>query len=248
MLQTNFFKNEVNSDYQVNGNQMYRKNGEYIADELNSSRSLVIQPINMSAVEKGKFYFIFYDLQGKSSKLEKFNPLFVVDWYDDGKTRQMFGISLNFIPIAIRVVFFNLICNFNLDIIESNSTKQINKQEAFNDISFGKMYKILQGIGFEWAIRKFDVKKINKTYCVSTTIISKFITMSTAKFTGVDDAKLIEIWQKKLGDQKIREKEMIKSILGDYKKMQAELEAQYQTVYQKEDNLEASLAAMQQIK
>lgn len=248
MLQTDFLKIQINLDYQTNSNQMYQKNGEFIADEMNASKSLVIQPINLSAIERGKFYFIFYDLQGKSSKLEKFNPLFVIDWYDDGKTRQMFGISLNFIPIAIRVVFFNLICNYNLNTIESNTNKILSKQESFSDITFGKMYKILQGIGFEWAIRKFDVKKINKVYAVSTNIMPKFITMSTAKFTNVDDGKLIEIWQKKLSDQKTREKQVIKEILGDYKKMESELKSQYQTVAQKEENLEASLLAMQQLR
>lgn len=248
MLQNDFLKIQINLDYQVYGNQIYSKNGEFISDEMNSSDSKVIKPINLKSIEKGKFYFIFYDLQGKSSKIEKFNPLFIIDWYDDGKTRQMFGISLNFIPAAIRVVFFNLICNYNLSIIEQNSTKDLNKQEPFKDISFGKMYKILEGIGFEWSIRKFDVKKINKVYSVSTDIISKFVTMSTSKFTGVDDLKLIEIWQKKLTEQKDRRKKVIGDILGDYKKMESELNSQYQTVYQKQENLEASLLAMKLLK
>lgn len=248
MLQNDFLKIQINFDYQQSGNKLYADNGQFISEELNSTDSKIIKPINLTAIEKGKFYFVFYDLQGKSSNLEKFNPLFIVDWYDDGKTRQMFGISLNFIPIAIRVVFFNLICNYNLSVIESNGSKDILKQESFSDISFGKMYKLLQGIGFEWSIRKFDIKKINKVYVVSTDILSKFITMSTAKFTGVDDLKLIEIWNKKLSEQKKREKELIKSIIGDYKKMESELKTQYQSVSEQQENLEKSLNAMKKLK
>jgi esterase/lipase len=100
---------------------------------------------------------------------------------------------------------------------------------------------MLKRIGFEWAIRKLEAKKINKIYKISTNVLSKFITMSTASFTKVDDNKLIQIWQKKIKDQSEREKKLINDLINDLEKMSNDFDEQYKDLHTRSENLEKSL-------
>lgn len=241
MIKQDYLRDKIKEQFQQEGNNIYRNNAEFITANIKDIDSKDIIPVNINSIEKGKFYFIFYDLSGKSSKMEKFNPLFVIDWFDMDGTRMLFGISINFIPINIRTILFNTICNGNLKVLEDNLKYDIENQYAFKDIGFNNIYKLLTSIGFEWSIRKFDMRLINKVYCVSTTILAEFITMSTASFTGVDDLKLIDIWKKKIVEQEERHKRIIKELLGDYKKMSSELNEKYMSLEDRNDNLQESL-------
>lgn len=243
-MKTDYFKDTIREQHKLEGGNLYRTNYEYVTNNINDSRSNVIVPVNLSSIEKGKFYFMLYDLQGKSSKMEKFNPLFVIDWNDENNTRYLYAVSINFIPVSIRTVFFNSLCNFNLDTIEDNKKLTVEKQESFDNINFATIYKLLYSIGFEWSIRKFDCKLINKIYGVSTEILPIYITMSTAQMTGVDDGKIIDIWHKKIQEQEQRHNRMIKELVGDYEKMNKELTNAYKSVDVRNDNLEKSLQLM----
>lgn len=239
-MQTDYLKDTIKSQFQTIGSNMYTVNAKYMTDGLNGGSDEIV-PINMSSIEKGKFYFMFYDLSGKSSKMEKFNPLFIIDWTDQDSTRYIYGVSINFIPVSIRTVFFNSLCNFNLKTLDNNNNTETEKQNAFENIDFANIYKLLHSIGFEWSIRRFDCKLINKTYEISMKILPTFLTMSTASLTGVDDAKLIDIWNKKIKEQDIRQNKLIKEILGDYKIMEKEINKAYSDVDTRNTNLEKSL-------
>jgi hypothetical protein len=245
-MKKDYFKDTVRAQFQAEGNNMYLTNSEFITDSINSQSKDVL-PITAGDLEKGKFYFIFYDLKGKSSKMEKFNPLFLIDWNDQDNTRYLYAVSINFIPVGIRTVFFNNLYNFNLGTLEDNNKKDIDKQYALENTNFANIYKLLYSIGFEWSIRKFDVRLINKIYTISTSILPKFITMSTARLTGVDDLKLIEIWNKKITEQEARQKKLIKEILGDYKKMSDELNNTFNSLQSQNDNLDQSLQLIQKL-
>lgn len=241
-----FLKDKIKKQFDANGSNMYGMNTEVITDGLNKGTDDIV-PVNLSQLEKGKFYFVFYDLSGKSSKMEQFNPIFLIDWNDQDSTRYIYGVSINFIPVSIRTVFFNSLCNFNIDIMENNTEVKMDKQSAFANIDFANIYKLLYAIGFEWSIRKFDCKLVNNVFEISSNILPTFITMSTAQLTGVDDGKLIEIWRKKINEQEIRHNMMIKEILGDYKSMEKELKAAYVSVDTKNTNLEKSLQLIQKL-
>lgn len=245
-MKNDYFKNDIEQQYKQNGSNLYSINSEFIINSLNNSTNF-IKPINLTAIEKGKFYFIFYDINGKTSNMEKFNPLFVIDWVDKNNTRFLYGVSINFIPINIRVVFFNMLCNFNLDSIEKNMDLTLDKEYGFKEIDFTNIYKLLYNIGFEWSIRQFDITKINKVYSISTNVLTKFITMSTAKLTGVNDGKIIEIWNKKIQEQEERHKKIIDELLGDYKNMEKELNKTYTTLDTKNNNLEKTLQLIKKI-
>ena len=246
-METDYLKDTIKTQFQSIGSSMYNVNAEVITDGLNSSNSKDILPINLTAIEKGKFYFMFYDLAGKSSKMEKFNPIFIIDWNNQDGTRYIYGVSINFIPVSIRTVFFNSLCNFNLDTVNKNTELETKQQYAFKNIDFANIYKLLRAIGFEWSIRRFDVKLVNKIYEISMNILPVFLTMSTAKLTGVDDLKLIEIWNKKITEQESRHNQLMKKLLGDYEKMEQELTDAYKTVDEKNTNLEKSLQLIKSI-
>jgi len=246
-MKTDFLKDTIKIQHIAEGGNMYKTNADYITSHINDSRSTDIVPVSLASVEKGKFYFMFYDLAGKSSKMEKFNPVFIIDWVDQDNTRYMYGVSINFIPVSIRTVFFNSLCNFNIDTLEKNATKSVEKQLAFENIDFANIYKLLYSIGFEWSIRRFDCKLINKISEISSNILPIFLTMSTAQLTGVDDGKLIEIWNKKINEQELRHNQLIKEILGDYTAMEKELTSAYKSVDTRNTNLEKSLALIKKI-
>ena len=247
-MDQNWFKNNIQLDWQTYKSSLYSRNSDLISDELQKgSQSLITEPINSTSIEKGMMYFIFYDLQGKTSNLEKWNPILAVDWYDDGQTRQLIGLSANFIPVAVRAILFNSLCGPNTKIFQMNQELPTSKQSGIDNITFGKIHMLLKSIGFEWALRKFDIRKINKCWQINTNNWTHFVMMLTSRFTGVDDAKLIQIWQKKIAEQDQREQELLLQMLGDYKKMESKLNKSYNTVLESEDNLLKSLAQMKKI-
>lgn len=236
-----FFKNSVKEQYLKDSNNMFSNNTTIISDKINNDQDKDVVSVSASSLQKGNFCFMFYDLSGKTTNMEKFNPLLIVDWFDHGGTRYLYGLSLNFMPINIKVNFFNMLFNNNLKIIEKNNFVDITKERPLQNINFTNIYKLLYAIGFEWTIRKFDIKKINKTYLISTNIIKEFITMSTYKYTGVPDDKIIQIWQSKIVKQEERQRIMISELLNDYEKMGKELNEKYQTLDDRNDKLNDSL-------
>lgn len=247
MPKANFFRDKIHEQFLKEGNAMYSNNSEIVLNYLNTNDQNHVLPINIKNIEKGRFYFMFYDLQGKTSKLEKFNTILALDWVDADKTRWLYGISINFMPVAIRTIFFNTLFNQRLQTFNKIEGTKPGEQDPLVGVSLGNMYKSLKSIGFEWAIRKFDIKFINKAYLIDWNIIHQFITMSTARLTGVDDGKLIEIWKSKLSKQQEREKEFVAKLIGDYTKMAKELETNFQTLYEKEDNLNDVLTHLKNI-
>lgn len=245
-MKTDYLKNEIKEQYRDYGNELYSRNAQRIVDGINA-QDKEIMPVNVGQIERGKFYFIFYDLKGKSSKMEQFNPVFVIDWFDMDNTRSLYAVSINFIPVSIRTVFFNNIANHNLKIIADNATKSLERQEPLANINFANIYKLLYSIGFEWSIRKFDFRLIQKAHVISTNILPTFVTMSTVKMTGVDDLKLIDIWNAKIKDQENRQKRMIKELLGDFRKIEKELTDTYLSLDKQNANLEESLQLIKTI-
>ena len=245
-MEKDYLLDAIKIQFQAEGSAMYKINGARITDGLNGGTPEIV-PINLVNIEKGKFYFVFYDLSGKSTKMEKFNPLLIIDWNDQDSTRYIYGVSINFIPVSIRTVFFNSLCNFNIKTLEYNSKLETEKQYPLENINFANIYKLLYSIGFEWSIRKFDAKLVNKVYNISTNILPKFLTMATSQLTGVDDSKLVDIWNKKIKEQETRHNKLLKEILGDYKNMEKELTSAYKSVDTKNTNLEKSLQLIKKL-
>ena len=246
-LKNNYFIDGVKSQFSTYGSSLYSKNGDFIIKEINDQRSDKVVEVSLSSMESGKLYFLMYDLSGKSSNMEKFSPILMLDILTKDNRKKLFGLSLNFIPVATRTLLFNTIANYNLDVLSKNKDVKIDKEYPMNKINFPNIYNMLKDIGFEWAIREFELTYINKIYNISTNIMVEFVSMSTAKITKVDDGKLIEIWQKKLLTQGEREKKLIQGLLGDYNKMAQEFDNKFSSLEERNANLQSSINTINRI-
>jgi len=244
-MEKNFFINSIKKDYELNGSNIYNLNSKFISKCINENDN--VEKISIKDISKGYFYFMFYDLSGKSSKMEKINPLLIIDTFDTAGTRLIYAVSLNFIPITIRVLFFNNLFNYNLSVLKDNLNLNTMKQDPLSGVNFTNIYKLLYSIGFEWCIRKFDIKLINKIYKINTNILKEFITMSTSKFTGVNDNKLLEIWKKKINEQETRQKKLIQEMIKDFNSIENELNKNQLSLTEKNEYLEKSLSLINKI-
>lgn len=241
MYTKDYLKDSIKESFKTYGNKLYFNNEKIISNKLKNGNNSEIISTTIQNFIRGSFYFVYYDLQGKSSAMEKFNPILLLDNFDINNTRTYFVLNLNFLPVTIRVLFFNNILNYNLDIIEYNNEQDTLKQKSLDGINFVNIYNMLKRIGFEWAIRKLDIKLINKIYKINTNLLPEFITMSTHTFTKVDDNKLVQIWQKKIKEQTEREQKLINSLINDLESIDNDFKEQYKTLQTKTDNLVESL-------
>lgn len=242
-MKTDYLLNTIEMMYKELGNSLYNKNYEFIRDYLNTNENV----ISINDIILGKFYFMLYNITGKTSNMEKFNPILAVDYVDRNGTRMLYGLSINFIPVNVRVNLFNTILNHNLDILEKNEDLDVNKQYELKNINFASIYSLIKSIGFEWALREFDMKLVNRLTEIDTKMLPQFITMSTVKFTGVNDNKLGEIWEAKLKNREQREKDMIAKLLGDYEMMRDELNKNIDITKTRNENLEKTYSIINKI-
>lgn len=243
-MKRDFFTDEVREQFNNEGNSMYETNSIFISENIKGPKENVLKECNFGHLYKGSFYFIYYDLTEKTSMMEKLNPVLLLDYLDINNIRTYFVLNINFLPITIRVLFYNEIFNQNLDILKFNIDEDVMTQKPLNGISFQVIYNMLKSIGFEWAIRKLEHNKINKIYKLNTNYLVPFITMSTARFTKVNDSKLIEIWKAKIKDQDERHKKVINDLLNSYDKMKNEFSELYTSFNEKTENLRESIKAM----
>lgn len=237
-MEKDYFIDKIKSNYKLDGQSMYKNNEQFISKQINSEN---IYGINKNKFIVGSFYLLYYDLTSKRSNMEKINPILLLDKYKIKDKTIFLTLNINFLPILIRTYFFNTILNFNLNVIEKNTELDTIKQDNLNKINFNTIYKMLKKIGYEWAIRKIESDKINKVYKINTNILPEFITMSTASFTGVDDNKLISIWQKKIKEKELNEQKLINSILNDLENISNTFNEQYIDLNTRSSNLEETL-------
>lgn len=190
-----------------------------------------VDQININEMTVGKFYFMFYDLQGKgkSSKLEQYNPILFVDYKHVGNTKVLFGLSFNFIPTRMRLVFFDKMLDSYPFVFEDKDGKHKAGQaeQPLNGINYNNVYKLLSKIGYEYIIREFDLRLVNKVYEIAMHKLPRFLTIDTHKFTNVDDAKLAQIWLAKLKTRDERHQQLLLDIASGYDKVEKTLNEEF---------------------
>lgn len=169
--------------------------------------------IKPTDIEKGKFYFFFYGLSEKFTKMEKFSPVYVVDTKRTGNTYTIYAISTNFLPVAVRAKYFDtILAGFKKSDIEDNNV-------IYSSINYQLAYNTLASLGFEYTIREFDITKLNKVKEIHNNYIDKFLLFNTQIFTDVDENKLTEIWLAKLKTRDERHRKIIIELMNDYNEM-----------------------------
>lgn len=218
----------------------------------NSSRWLIeklqrpnegVQQIGLNDMTVGKFYFLMYDLSGKSSKLEQYSPILFVDFKHVFNTKILFGLSINFIPARLRILFFDKLLDSYPKALQPTDSKDKKGQpeQPLKGINFENVYNMLSKVGYEYAIREFDIRLVNKVYEVSMINLPRFLSINTQAFTNVDDAKLAQIWLAKLKTREERHQKLLLDIASGYDKVEKSLNEEFESFKEKMKNLEESM-------
>lgn len=202
---------------------------------MNNDHMSEVSPADL---KKGKFYFFFYGLSEKLTKMEKFSPVYVVDTKRTGNTVTIYAISTNFLPVAIRAKYFDtILAGFNENNIVKNDV-------IYTGMSYPLAYNTLGSLGFEYTIREFDMSKLNKVKEIHNDYIDKFLLFNTQIFTDVDENKLNEIWLAKLKTRDERHRKIMIELMNDYNEMAKTI---LQSISETNQNLNKSYIEMQKI-
>jgi methyl-accepting chemotaxis protein len=161
----------------------------------------------------GKFYFLFYGLKEKLSKMEKYSPVYVVDIKRNKNKTIIYAISTNFLPIAIRSTYFDTLLS------SYDETKMKNSEVLFKNINYKIAYNTLSVLGFEYVIREFEMEKLDSVKEIHNNYLAEFLLFNTQIFTDVGEDKLNQIWLAKLKTRDERHRKLMLDLMKDYKDM-----------------------------
>lgn len=236
-----WLKEQIRGLYEMNKGDLKKKAAQDIYDKIKKpDRNL--HPVKIHDLQIGRFYFLFYDLAGKSSKMEQYSPVLLVDIKKVKTKLYAYGLCFNFIPANIRILYFDKLLDRFQNTIQKNLTiKDIYYETPLQNINFEVIYKTLLSTGFEYSIREFDITEINTAYLVATQYIPYFIIFDTQPFTGVDEGKLVEIWQVKIKEQTERHKEIMSKLQKNYNEMEEMFKEEFKSIKEQRENMEKSI-------
>jgi hypothetical protein len=203
--------------------------------------TITFRECSPTEIKTGKFYFMLYNMGGKTSRLEQFNPVLVVDFKIKQNVPIIWAASLNFIPRNQRLTYFDWFFDRQKTLVLKNEKIENSKNQFEYELDLETMYDSLDQIGYAYAIREWVVPKINKVWEVGIQDIPYFLTFNTEKFTGVDEKKLFEIWLAKLNDRDERKQKKIQELNQDVTKIYKELNDHLLTLEDKKNNLERTM-------
>ena len=182
--------------------------------------------VGLNNLKVGSFYFMQYDLKkiNKSSKVEQFVPMLVVDYKPSIDSKVIWVLNMNFLPTNVKEALFSNITDNYSDIFDKNTNVNSWSQEIPLVINYKKMWDILLPYGFEYAIREIRVDLINSLWSVSSKNLHILTTVNTQILTGVDEGKLQEIWATKLKNESLGNRvDELKTIKTNYYNILEEL-------------------------
>lgn len=240
-----WLKQRVQALYEKHGTGLATHSAQVVFDELQrpGRNSQVVREARI-----GMFAFMLYDLAGKSTRMEQYSPILLADWRSIKTEKYLWGLSLNFMPTNVRIVFLDQLLSYRQQTIDNNcKASSVAKETPLDGITYEVLYKSLQSIGYEYALRQFDAKKITKLYEVSFGFLDHFAVFDTMRFTGVDEAKLVEIWLAKLDEQEERHKKMLQMLHKDYAEMTKTLQAEIKSAIETSKSLEKTAKTLRKM-
>lgn len=223
-----------------------RKNPAYIKESTNWLAGKLRKPDNKNffispdQLKIGSFYFMKYDSRSinKSSKMEQNVPLLLVDYKHEIDSRVLWVMNLNFLPMKIKTAFFSSLFNKNSDILEFNNNIDGVKEKTLRNINYSFMWGELIKYAFEYSIREIRAELIEKMLYISTDNIHYLTTISTQAMTGVDEAKLNQIWKAKLINEDFEDRAReILEIKSNYYKIIEELSEKFKDLDKRLGNI-----------
>jgi hypothetical protein len=188
--------------------QYPNKSTKWLFNKIRDNDKKVVK-VGLDNLRIGQFYFMRYDLKGlnKSSKLEQFVPMMVVDYKPAIDKKVVWVLNLNFIPINLKESFFSSFLDTQQGTLDKNyEAKDWNTEKPLSNINYENVWKQLLAYGFEYTIREIRLDLINDIHAVSTDYLHFLTTQNTQALTGVDEAKLNEIWITKLKKESLGER------------------------------------------
>lgn len=185
----------------------------------------------------GSFFFLKYDMQSinKSSKMEQFIPMMVVDYKEKIDSKVVWILNMNFLTLKSKELFFiGFLDRYENIFMNNNEKTKWLEEQSLPGISYKYMYSELLKYGVEYSIREIRIDLINEIYGVSTDDVHKLVTMNTQAITGVDEAKLEEIWITKLKKERLEDRVVdIMTIKNNYDKIVEELAEKFKHLNKK---------------
>lgn len=198
----------------VNGNGLvenFQKNSIELVN-MYSKTSPDVQVVRIQNIKSGGFYHL--TCLNESNWMRN-APVFIVDYRKVSGKIIFFGVNLNFIPLEIRVLFFDKFI----------SEKDFEKNN-FIKATFDGVYNELKSIGFEYALMEFDASKIVFAHKISMYMLPKFL-ISAHPTNKYDPRKLYSIWKTKIETSKQRDQEMQQVMLEDFFNVQKDINDKY---------------------
>lgn len=175
-----------------------------------SSKDVLSVPIKN--ITPGGFYHL---ISVNESNWMRYAPVFIVEFKKISNKIIFIAVNLNFIPLEIRVLFFDKF------IIEKDFEK-----DSFIKVNYTGIYNELRSIGFEYSLMEFDASKILYTHKISMDMVPRFL-ISAHPTNKYDPKKLMEIWNVKISKNKERDEEMKKLSLEDIYNVNTEINNKY---------------------
>jgi hypothetical protein len=183
-------------------------------------------------MRKGCFYIIKYNYNG--NKL--WCPILTLDYKVKDNKNILYAINLDYLPYKYKIIFFDVLFHTNKIIINRNEVTQNVLKEKPLDLTLEGIYKFLQINGKkEYSMTAFDILKIEKVYAISTSILERFIFLTTKYINKMMMLETLEKNQDQIKKDKMKKKiEKYDEILKLY---EDDVELYYKSLRNFESNL-----------
>lgn len=225
---TKTFKEELlnNIELRTSGNlQLFINESTELFLKAKNEDKNEVKAINPDKIVLGKFYFILYNYNGNLI----WCPIFPLEYKYYNQKNILYAINLDYLPYVYKINFFNLIWLKQREIFEFNTTvKKIEEEKRIQKINFETVYNLLKKNGnYEYCITAFDMKKIKHTHHVSTTLMDRFIFITTKNLNA---RSMKDLYDKELNKEL---KEKILNIREQYQKILDEYSDDTKDYYKK---------------
>jgi hypothetical protein len=187
--------------------------------------------VNPDYLRIGSFYFMKYDVQrrNKTSRMEQFTPFLMVDYKPKIDSKVIYCLNFNFLTTQKKEAFFASFTEpYDAQMEKNAQGGDWLTEPPLTGVNYARMFGELLAYGFDYSIREYRVDLIHDIYGVSTAHLDKMVLLNTQKITGVDEAKLNDIWIAKLKKESYAQRvdELVR-IKANYEKILLELQEKF---------------------
>jgi len=151
-----------------------------------------IRKINLQNVEIGKFYMIQYNFNGNKLWCPILTIPPLANKNENGILERqlkiinnksiLYAVNFDYLPLKYKALLIEFLIKNNLDKYEKNEDKIANGGRVNEELNFkvNWIYQFLKVNGNKnYAITAYDISKIEKVFCVSSTILQRFVFLDT---------------------------------------------------------------------